>query len=210
MGGINKESEGSSWDGSTNPTHSTASGSGTGYSTTETGSTVTSELINNRERTPTSTPTKNSEAKEKSRGIRKVYSTADKVDRRENERIRAEARKLQKEGRAAAQRRDFSWQGAADETMALRRIDEQTESSVSESRVDEPRIPGSWAESDICTSSDLGTKVYRHPVHIPVSSAASSAAGPSASELSYAEEKRKKRAGAGYRRTRGGEGASGA
>ncbi|KAK3325382.1 hypothetical protein B0H66DRAFT_548170 [Apodospora peruviana] len=239
VGGINKQSEGSSWDGSTNPSYSSASGSGVGHSEV-TGSTVTSELISHRERTPTSTPTKKQRETDRegspkkhretgderpsapraaaSGGIRKVYSTADKNATRENERIRTEARKLQEKGRAAArERRDFSFQ-RADETMSLRRIDEQeaksstvvsgdTYTAASESRANEPRVPGSWAESvsDLGTSSEVGTKVYRHPVHIPVAS--SSAGTPS--EMSYAEEKRKKRGGAGYRRHRGGDSESG-
>lgn len=229
VGGINKETEGSSWDGSTNPSHSTVSGSQSGYTTTETGSTVTSELINNRERTPTSTPTKKTET----RGIRKVYSTADKNDRRENERLRAEARRLREQekqnSRAAGSsssshnhhRRDFSW-SKTDETMALRRIDETTEVSESvvsesyvgtESRVGaESRVESSWAgtESEVGTA-DRGTKVYRHPVHIPISTASSAPSAPpstvgTGSEISYAEEKRKKRGGAGYRRDRDREG----
>ncbi|KAK1760982.1 hypothetical protein QBC47DRAFT_19270 [Echria macrotheca] len=217
VGGINKESDASEWDGSTNPSWSHTSGSGVGQQT-ETGSTVTSELINNRERTPTSTPTKPKKAasedrpSERSGGIRKVYSTADKNASRENERIRAEARRLQEKARAS-QRRDFSW-SRADEHMALRRIDEQTESVVSssymtESRVTESvapesRIPGSWAESDLGTGSDAGgTKVYKHPVHIPVSNGSAVS-----SEVSYAEEKRKKRGGAGARRHRAGDGDS--
>lgn len=85
VGGINKESDGSNWDGSTNPTAST----------------VDSELLSNRQSTPTSTPTKKG-------GIRKVYSTA---ERNETERIRAEARRLRDEGRT--HRRDFSYQRAA-------------------------------------------------------------------------------------------------
>jgi len=205
VGGLNKQSEASEWDGSTNPSYSNASGSGVGHST-ESGSTVTSELIKNREKTPTSTPTKSKKASEgrsseRSGGIRKVYSTADKTASREDERLRAEARKLQEKGRS--HRRDFSWQRADD--MSLRRIDERAESLVSasvgtESRAPESRVPGSWAESDIGTASDAGTgtKVYKHPVHIPVSNGGSSAA----SDLSYAEEKRKKRGGAGARRPR--------
>ncbi|KAK0651736.1 hypothetical protein B0T16DRAFT_454164 [Cercophora newfieldiana] len=200
VGGINKESEASEWDGSTNPTHSTASGSGVGYST-ESGSTVTSELIQNREKTPTSTPTKlrkggEDRPAERSGGIRKVYSMADKTARREDERLRAEARRLAEKGRA--HRREPSWHRSDD--LALRRIDEQSESLVShsvvsesvvsESRAPESRIPGSWAESDIGTSSEVsGTKVYKHPVHIPVSNGGSSAP----SDLSYTEEKRRRR-----------------
>ncbi|KAK3939584.1 hypothetical protein QBC46DRAFT_387592 [Diplogelasinospora grovesii] len=262
VGGLNKESEGSQWDGSTNPSYSQASGSGygssMGTSTVDSGSTVTSELINNRERTPTSTPTKKkSERKsekepemsektpaaektpkseqKKTGGIRKVYSTADKNDRREAERIRAEARKLQETGRAAAaaaererssKRRDFSWSREADENkLALRRIDERSEvlTEVTES-VAEPsraqsrhsRVPGGWNESEAGGSggarsevsgsgsgsgsgvgSELGTKVYRHSVHIPTNTSVSDFASNTSS---YAEEKRKKRGGAGHKR----------
>ncbi|KAK3366068.1 hypothetical protein B0T24DRAFT_637812 [Lasiosphaeria ovina] len=220
VGGINKQSEASTWDGSTNPSHSTASGSGVG--STDTGSTVTSELISHRERTPTSTPTKkDAERSGAAGGIRKVYSTADKNASRENERLRSEARRLrreEKEQRAAAaaaaatqQRRDFSWQRADD--VSLRPIDEATESMVSgTSRTSAPRaaggerrVPGSWTESDVGTGSEVGTKVYQHPVHIPVPLSSSTAT----SDFAYQEEKRKKRAGAGYRRTRGGDSESG-
>ncbi|KAJ4302095.1 hypothetical protein N0V88_002231 [Collariella sp. IMI 366227] len=106
VGGINREADSSQWDGSTNPSWSTI--------------TVTDDLMGHRQRTPTSTPTKPA-------GIRKVYSTADKNTARENERIRAEARRLQEKGRAAAAskppRRDFSFTHGAEETMALRRIE---------------------------------------------------------------------------------------
>lgn len=85
VGGLNKESEGSQWDGSTNPTDST----------------VSSELLSNRQTTPTTTPTK------KPAAIRKVYSTADRNAERESERIRAEARRLRDESRVS--RRDFSY-----------------------------------------------------------------------------------------------------
>ncbi|KAK3370124.1 hypothetical protein B0H63DRAFT_307982 [Podospora didyma] len=228
VGGINKESEGSAWDGSTNPSYSNASGSHAG--TTDTGSSATSELISHRERTPTSTPTKKDRESHRERerererdpeksagkpsggGIRKVYSTADKTSARENERIRAEAKKLAEKGRAA-QRRDFSWQ-RADEDLALRRIDEQTESGVSESVISAPResraprerrVPGSWTDSDVGTGSDVGTKVYHHSVHIPVPSSAPSSS-TATSDFAYAEERRKKRAaGGGYRRAPRGE-----
>jgi hypothetical protein len=241
VGGINREADGSNWDGSTNPSWSTASPShADGASTVDSGSTVTSELINNRQRTPTSTPTKQKEGKSGG-GIRKVYSTADKNAVREAERIRAEARRLQEKGRAAAAaagqppKRDFSFTHGAEETVALRRIDEAaTESVVSGSYVSEStndyteksrarsrsrprpraapaaaaaapssvgsesRVPGSWQESEV--GSDMsGTKVYTHSHHIPTGSAVS---GTSASDFAYAEEKRKKRGGAGARRTR--------
>ncbi|KAK0719886.1 hypothetical protein B0H67DRAFT_485931 [Lasiosphaeris hirsuta] len=205
VGGLNKESEASSWGDSTNPSYSSASGSHADAST-ETGSTVTSELINHRERTPTTTPTKKTrEGGERSTGgIRKVYSTADKTANREAERLRAEAKKMQeKEKSRSTQRRDFSWQRADD--MALRRIDESVvdESVVSGSRAPESRIPGSWAESDLGTGSDVGTKVYKHPVHIPVSNSSTAT-----SDFAYTEERRKKRAAGGGRRRREGDGDS--
>ncbi|AEO63228.1 354d0020-8b0e-463a-bb6f-53ad1c615e56 [Thermothielavioides terrestris] len=240
VGGMNREAEGSSWDGSTNPTWSTASPSqaGAAPSTVDTGSDVTSDLISNRQSTPTNTPTKKDGKERTGGGIRKVYSTADKNAMRENERIRAEARRLQEKGRAAAAaasssalapiRRDFSFIRGADDTMALRRIDEvPTESVVSgatntttddaaekqrarsrsrhrSAAPSDSRVPGSWAESE-AGGSDLGTKVYRHSHHIPT--AASSVTGTSVTDFAYAEEKRKKRGGAGARRhrDRGGE-----
>ncbi|KAI0805544.1 hypothetical protein GGR55DRAFT_654085 [Xylaria sp. FL0064] len=147
VGGLNKEAEGSEWEGSTNPEMSTVSGS--------------ELLLNNRQRTPTKDKEKEKEkrrSKSKSRsgkdkqreetyrddvatemtydtgsqvsqsnpgssnisasttnndkttgnttrkagGIRKVYSTADRTTTRENERLRAEARRLAEKGRAAA------------------------------------------------------------------------------------------------------------
>ena len=203
VGGLNRESEASEWDGSTNPSYSNASGSGVGGGdyATEAGSTVTSDLMGDHERTPTR-PKAAASSERGSGGIRKVYSTADKNASRENERLRAEARRLEKEKQRAS-RRDFSWAGA-DETMALRRIDEQSEqseslvsgSTVSASLAPESRIPGAWAaESSVGTASDVGTKVYKHSVHIPVSNESTVS-----TDFAYADEKRKKRGGAGARR----------
>lgn len=194
VGGLNRESDASTWDGSTNPTESSRGGSS-----------VTSELMPNRERTPPSSP----EKKARAGGIRKVYSTADKRDSREAERIRAEARKLQEKGRAATaaasssgggggHRRNFSWQrdNTVDEGTAM--IPPPT---YSQSEVD-TRIPGSWAESDV--GSDLGTRVYSHviPGLSSSSGGGSSAAGTDVRD--YAEERRKNRrsGGGGYRRER--------
>ncbi|KAH0595078.1 hypothetical protein MHUMG1_07378 [Metarhizium humberi] len=88
VGGLNKESDGSQWDGSTNPSDST----------------VSSELLSGRQETPTKKPAP----------IRKVYSTADRNAARESERIRSEARRLREESRVS--RRDFSYNrpGAAE------------------------------------------------------------------------------------------------
>lgn len=194
VGGINKQSDASTWDGSTNPTESSRGG----Y--TETESSVTSELMGRHERSPTSSPTKASG----SRGIRKVYSTADKRDSRETERIRAEARKLQEKGRAAAassaggsgHRRNFSWQrdNQIDEDTAMMA---SAPPSYTASEVDS-RIPGSWAESDV--GSDVGTKAYHHVIPGLSSSGASSAGGTDVRD--YAEQRRKNRRSGGYRRDR--------
>lgn len=170
VGGLNREADGSEWDGSTNPEISTISGS--------------EMLLNNRQNTPTSSPTKEKEKEREKRssskrrsstrdnhhhhrhnssydtatemtydtqanesqasssqpppskssgrkagGIRKVYSTADRTSTRENERLRAEARRLAaaEKGRvstggggsgasgvssSASVRRDFAYQRA--------------------------------------------------------------------------------------------------
>ncbi|KAI1812225.1 hypothetical protein GGS20DRAFT_558899 [Poronia punctata] len=93
VGGLNKEFEGSEWDGSTNPEMSTMSGS--------------EYLLAGKQATPTSTPTKEKEKEERSSrkagGIRKVYSTADRTAMRENEHLRREAKRLAAErGRSTA------------------------------------------------------------------------------------------------------------
>ncbi|KUI52849.1 hypothetical protein VP1G_00186 [Cytospora mali] len=201
VGGINRESDASTWDGSTNPSESSRGG--------YTESTVTSELMPNRERSPAPSPEKPSK---KSGGIRKVYSTADKRDSRETARIRAEARKLQERGRRAAAssaagassshpRRDFSWQrnNRVDEDSAL------VEAPPSYDAVEdaESRVPGSWAESDV--SSEVGTKSYHHVIPGLASSSAGGSSVAGTDVRDYAEEKRKKRrsgGGAGYRRER--------
>ncbi|KAK7213161.1 hypothetical protein V2G26_020339 [Clonostachys chloroleuca] len=90
--------------------------------------------MSGRESTPTSTPTK------EKRGIRKVYSTADRNDRNEQQRARAEARREREENRVA--RRDFSFQRSV----------VGTESQAAESLL----------ESN--SNSDLGTKSYHHPM----------------------------------------------
>ncbi|PKS11666.1 hypothetical protein jhhlp_001817 [Lomentospora prolificans] len=191
VGGLNKESEGSQWDGSTNPSDST----------------VSSSLISNRQATPTNSP-------QKSGGIRKVYSTADRTAERERERererIRTEARRLQERGRQALverepsshrrSRRDFSYQRAAESeiaesavTRSSRRSErtERTERSDRSERT-ERTMPGSWAASDI--DSELGTKSYHHP--IPELRSQSSAA-PSRHRSSD-----NRRSRSGYRRAR--------
>ncbi|CAJ2507944.1 Uu.00g091300.m01.CDS01 [Anthostomella pinea] len=203
VGGINKECEGSQWDGSTNPDNSTTAGS---------------DLLSNRQSTPTSTPTKKKKKEEESSsrreskkesgsnsaankkksggGIRKVYSSADRTADRENDRIRAEARRLAEKGRAAgSSRRDFSWQRA---DLRSNAIEEEDISNAGGSRY---LPPGSYAESDAGTS-ELGTKSYHHVIP-GLSSASGSGAGSavgSAVGSDYAEERRKKRGVGRYRR----------
>lgn len=163
VGGLNKESEGSQWDGSTNPSNST----------------VGSDLLSNRQSTPTNTPDK-----KKSGGIRKVYSVADRNAAKEQERIRAEARRLQEKGRAAASsRRDFSFRHG---------------DSIVEEGVNRSDISSSSYLIQEDESSDLGTKSYRHVIP-----GLSSSQGGGTDIVDYAAERRNRR-GAGYRRERKG------
>lgn len=196
VGGLNKQADGSAFDGST-----------------QDGSSAASELLSYREKTPTNTPTK-----KKTGGIRRVEtvsqpsiapsssfwtkSSASNADTERSERIKSEAKKLQEKGRAA-QRRDFSFQvgddmsshggssnGAQSEAEERRARREARRAS----RSPEKKIPGGYyevAESDIGSevSRDTGTKSYHHP--IPGLEAARTG--------DYAEERRKKRNG-GYRR----------
>ncbi|KAG5935966.1 hypothetical protein E4U53_000317 [Claviceps sorghi] len=111
VGGLNKESDGSQWDGSTNPSES---------------SQVSSAAV------PSTAPA----PAKKTPAIRKVYSTADRNERREAERIRAEARRLREESRSRSRpaRRNFSFNRP-----------EASESAVTESLLE---------------GSDLGTGGY--------------------------------------------------
>lgn len=216
VGGINKQPDGSSWDGSNE---------------------AASELLSHREHTPTNTPTKvRKERKDNytggtgNGGIRKVVSVSQPtgdigVRTREStrspatnsiteDRIKAEARKLQEKGRAAqpssgTSRRDFSFQAgddhstvsgggsssAASEATARRERREERERRR-QSRSPTKKMPGSYmevpaSEAGTETSSDLGTKSYHHVIP-----GLSSTAGSD-----YAEERRRKRNG-GYRRGR--------
>jgi hypothetical protein len=196
VGGLNKQPDGSAWDGSANDNSTAAS---------------EHPLLSNRETTPTNTPTKvRKERKDNytggSGGIRKVVSTSESTSfwhrsggsnkkTEEEDRIKAEAKKLQEKGRAA-QRRDFSFQTGDDSTViseersARREERERRRASRSPTK----KIPGNYhAESEVgsSVSSDIGTKSYHHPIP-----GLSSTAGSD-----YAEEKRKKRNG-GYRRGR--------
>ncbi|KAI1205952.1 uncharacterized protein F4807DRAFT_247901 [Annulohypoxylon truncatum] len=207
VGGINKEAESSQWDGSTNRDDSTTAGS---------------ELLSNRQSTPTNTPTKSEmkEVKNQQRaaggGIRKVYSTADRnaerEERREARRLREEQRKAGSSGGGAGVKRDFSFQraraaphvaaSAVSSSVQASTIQEEGESAVGENSGSRflPPPPGGWA-SEVGTESDVGTKSYHHviPGISPSTVAGSSSASGVGSSVTgtdvrdYADEKRKKR-----------------
>ncbi|CAL3964025.1 hypothetical protein PZA11_001484 [Diplocarpon coronariae] len=202
VGGINRQPDGSSWDGSN----------------THDGSTAASELLSHREKTPTNTPTKSPKEHKHTRtdghGIRKVApSTSESTstswwrgggDAEDSERIRAEAKRLQEKGRAA-QRRDFSFNAGDDSTVVSappsdRQARREERERRRASRSPTKRLPGRYVEeesmlgSDLGArsdlSSDVGTKSYHHPIP-----------GLSVAANDYVEERRKKRNG-GYRRGR--------
>ncbi|KAI0491225.1 hypothetical protein F4859DRAFT_39077 [Xylaria cf. heliscus] len=256
VGGLNKEAEGSEWEGSTNPEMSTVSGSG---------SAAASELLlNNRQSTPTSTPTKDKDKdkdKERERerekrrsrrstdyrretatatttemsydtstsqtqsqaapsttsrkagGIRKVYSTADRTNTRENERLRAEARRLAEKNRSSGgsgagagpsssstSRRDFSYQRADLRGAASTIAEEQGETgslmgAAAGGRYLLPAPVEEEASDVVADGSDLGTKSYKHYIPgISSSSAASgSVVGSSTVGSDYTEDRRERR-----------------
>lgn len=88
VGGLNKQPEGSNWDGSTNATESTA---------------ATSDLVSNRQSAPEP-------------AIRKVHSTT--ASERETERIRSEARRLREESRTARRDFSYQRPGGAESTLS--------------------------------------------------------------------------------------------
>ncbi|KAL7930623.1 hypothetical protein V8C35DRAFT_312531 [Trichoderma chlorosporum] len=172
VGGINKEAEGSEWEGSTNAAESSVG--------------ATSELLANQEPTPTSDPPPKASSSptkttQKSSGIRKVYSTADRRESREAEKERAEARRMRAANRVA--QRDFGYQRAV--------------GAVTSSQLSESLLSGSGAgdsttlgESSIPEEeSEVGTKSYHHPM-------------PELKEQrrKEREERRARRSKSGYRR----------
>jgi len=185
VGGINKVPDSSTFDGSTHDSHS--------------------DLLSNRERTPTNTPTKKVRSDTYTGGsgspdIRKVesmsgghsrfWSSGSKKkteDHEREDRIKAEARKLQEKGRAAVSsggsgRRDFSYTAGDDTVTTISRStadEERRERRKSRSA----KVPGSYADSSVGSEvgsevSASGTKAYHHPI-------------PGLSE--YAEERRRQR-----------------
>ncbi|KAM0460418.1 hypothetical protein ACHAPV_005213 [Trichoderma viride] len=171
VGGINKEAEGSEWEGSTNAAESSVG--------------ATSELLANQEPTPTSDPPRKAEPpKTRSGGIRKVYSTADRRENKESEKLRAEARRLRAADKVA--QRDFAYQRATGTA---------TDSQLSESLLS-GTASGSGGSTTLGESipeegeSEVGTKSYHHPL-------------PELKEQRRREreERRARRTKSGYRRT---------
>ncbi|KAG9234967.1 hypothetical protein BJ875DRAFT_542488 [Amylocarpus encephaloides] len=222
VGGLNKESDASAWEGSTNDN-----------------STAASELLSHREKTPTNTPTKvrkerNDTYTGGAGGIRKVVSTSAPADKHfwnlsskttkaaptpsqtsseDSDRVKAEAAKLQAKGRAA-QRRNFSFQAGDDTTVTgstissedARRAERREERAARRaSRSPTKKMPGGYvhegSEVGSNVSSDVGTKSYHHVIPGLSSQATSSVGG-------YAGERRERRkngggnGGGGYRRGR--------
>jgi len=204
VGGINKASEGSEWDGSTHPDNSTS---------------ASSELLSSHHRddissvAPVSHRPSRAERHEarKNGGIRKVYSTADRTADREHERMRSEARRQARESsrsedRSSKPNRNFSFQRAEGRPVLGPRnpttIEEEADIGMqgrylpvgSHAPVEESEFGG--------VDSDLGTKAYHHVIpglsssaggsQVSGSQVSSSQVGSDVSS-SYQDEKRKKR-----------------
>ncbi|EPE33233.1 hypothetical protein GLAREA_06245 [Glarea lozoyensis ATCC 20868] len=204
VGGLNTVSEGSAWDGSMGENSTTAS---------------SDALLANRERTPTKKKKKDDSY---TGGIRKVVSTSKESTgffgrttttsrKHDDERIKAEAAKLQAKGRAA-QRRDFSFQHGDDASTVVseedlareqRREARRDERERRKSRSPTKRVPGEYAGSE-SVESDLGTKSYRHVIPgLSVSGGGSEVASTVGSSVAgsegYKEERRRRRAEGGGR-----------
>ncbi|KAK5995892.1 hypothetical protein PT974_04310 [Cladobotryum mycophilum] len=143
VGGLNKEAEGSQWDGSTNA----------GDSNIAESTTASSGLLSGAEKSTTAEGMPMPSKPAKTGGIRKVYSVADRTTARENERMRAEARRLREEGKVS--RRDFSYQRA---------IGAASQSQLSESLLSSSQADSAGGSSAIKTESEVGTKSYHHPL----------------------------------------------
>ncbi|KAI8962205.1 hypothetical protein F5Y11DRAFT_201061 [Daldinia sp. FL1419] len=161
VGGINKESEGSTWDGSTNPESSTA------------GSDLHSSSRHHKHGSGSSETTADGgRHKSSTGGIRKVYSTADRNADREK---RAEARRLREESRASGSsgvKRDYSFQRAragpqSAVSSAARQNTIEEEPSMAENNVTGRFLPppAGWTASEVSAeSNDTGTKSYHHVI----------------------------------------------
>ncbi|KAI0999628.1 hypothetical protein K3495_g8567 [Podosphaera aphanis] len=198
VGGLNKESDASAFDGSTNC-----------------GSTNASEILSHRSKKSKSIKAHKDRRDLRVGGIRKVFSTSEGTihSRRgsshrtprskkyhlpspDGDRIKSEAKRLQEKGRAA-QRRDFSFQPGDDRTIltSSERTSHHEEHERRRShRNPSKRIPGSFMEESVLESThsdETGTKAYHHP--IPELTNFNSAASDYTVATDYTEERRRKR-----------------
>ncbi|KAI1482575.1 hypothetical protein F4774DRAFT_280959 [Daldinia eschscholtzii] len=215
VGGINKESEGSSWDGSTNPESSVA------------GSDLHSNRHNSRHHHHGSSSSAAGASEttadggrhgKSGGGIRKVYSTADRNADREK---RAEARRLREESRAGGSgsaggvKRDYSFQRAraapqsavSGSSVRQSTIEEEEPREMAEHNLGANRFlppPSGWAPTEVSAeSADTGTKSYHHIIPGLSPSTLSGSGGTDVRD--YAEDnrdkdKKKKRSSRGHRR----------
>ncbi|KAI1468663.1 uncharacterized protein F4812DRAFT_424020 [Daldinia caldariorum] len=178
VGGINKESEGSTWDGSTNPESSTAGSdlhSNNRHSSRHGGGGSSSSSSG-----VTETTADGGRHKSGGGGIRKVYSTADRNAEREK---RAEARRLREESRAsggsggAGVKRDYSFQRAraaphstavaSSSVMRQNTIEEEPQEMAQQHSMGNRFLPapGGWTPTEVSAeSADTGTKSYHHVI----------------------------------------------
>ncbi|KAI1436030.1 hypothetical protein GGR50DRAFT_264184 [Xylaria sp. CBS 124048] len=202
VGGLNKESEASEWEGSTNPEMSTVAGSEPLLAHRQstptrankhaaTGEESYYESASERTRDDKSRPPRSGA---KAGGIRKVYSTA---ARREDRMRTAASSSSSNSNNKTALQRNYSYQ-RADLRSPTSAINEEHESSSfigpTERASGGRYLPAPLSrvtESD-GGDSDLGTKSYRH--HIPgISSAAETESAEARRERRAEREKRKKR-----------------
>ncbi|KAG6000932.1 hypothetical protein E4U21_004870 [Claviceps maximensis] len=179
VGGLNKESDGSQWDGSTTNASESSQLSSELVSHSHSHSYSHSQShprarSHRHQLTPASTnPATTEDRKKTGAAIRKVYSTADRNERREAERIRAEARRLREESRSRPSRRNFSF--------------------------NRPEASESAATESLLEGSDLGVR-EGHLAPVPESRARRHRHG--SRERERERDERRARRG-GYRRGRG-------
>ncbi|KAG5979403.1 hypothetical protein E4U55_005198 [Claviceps digitariae] len=174
VGGLNKESDGSQWDGSTtNPSEASHLSAETRSYRQAASTSAPSTTTTTTTETTSSTSTSTTTNKKKAGAIRKVYSTADRNERREAERIRAEARKLREESRSRPTRRNFSF--------------------------NRPEASESAATESLLEGSDLGVRGYLPSV--PETKVQGGHRGRDRDREREREERRARRGG--YRRGRG-------
>ncbi|KAI2643295.1 hypothetical protein GGS21DRAFT_495653 [Xylaria nigripes] len=195
VGGLNKESEASDWEGSTNPEMSTVAGSepllANRQSSSTKGKAAAGEQPYYDSASESQGHSQASRSSAKGGGIRKVYSTA----ARRSERMRA-ADTSSSSSSSNTLQRNYSYQ-RADLRSTGNAIAEEQETSSFISADERSRgryLPAplsSVPESENGEGSELGTKSYRH--YIPGISSSGAARGSAAAESDHDENKRERR-----------------